>query len=511
MEGIVLLPMKRELLIVLCCSLIVISVGAQTQFMQYRYESGAISSEGYLRDGKPDGYWKTYYPHGQLKSEGNRKNYQLDSTWNFYSENGLIQRSITYGNDLKNGLERIYNDEGKCVEEYTYSGNLKNGPANWFYPTGELRKTGKFENNKEEGKATEYDRDGRIITLLTYRNGFIYTEEKINRYDSQAKRTGVWKDLYEDGKLQMEGNWQLGMKNGVFKFYTRKGDLEKLERYENDVLIIDEASTSILDIRKEYHANGTMREMGTYRNGKKQGNFRVYDEEGKESGGLLFDNDILVGEGMIDSLGRRVGDWKLFYPDGKLRAQGKYVVGLREGNWTYFFTNGKTEQTGAYKMDWPHGNWKWFYANGQLHREETYRNGKEDGSSVEYDTLGVIRNEGEFTAGARNGKWKLTVNDHTEEGQYLDGERDGLWVWYYGNGKRMFEGNYQSGIPIDRHKYWYENGQVEMTGKYEAGEMEGRWDFFDKNGFPSMQLDYKEGKVVRIDGQKIKLPDSENE
>jgi antitoxin component YwqK of YwqJK toxin-antitoxin module len=75
----------------------------------------------------------------------------------------------------------------------------------------------------------------------------------------------------------------------------------------------------------------------------------------------------------------------------------------------------------------------------------------------------------------------------------------------------MFEGNYQSGVPIDRHKYWYENGQVEMTGKYEAGEMEGRWDFFDKNGFPEMQLDYNEGKVVRIDGQKIKLPDNDDQ
>ena len=511
MERIVLPGMKRVLIIGLLSLLIAMSASAQLQFMQYRYENGSISSEGYLRDGKPDGYWKTFYPNGKLKSEGNRKNYQLDSTWNFYAETGIIQRSIAYAGDLKNGVERIYNEEGKCLEEYTYTSNIKSGPATWYYSTGERKKTGKFENNKEEGKATEFDRDGRIITLLTYRNGFIYTEEKINRYDSQAKRTGVWKDLYEDGKLQMEGNWQSGMKNGVFKFYTRKGDLEKLERYENDVLIIDEASTAILDIRKEYHPNGTMREMGTYRNGKKQGNFRVYDEEGKEKGGLLYDNDVLVGEGMIDSLGRRVGEWKLFYPDGRARAQGMYVAGFREGNWTYFFANGKTEQSGAYKMDWPHGNWKWYYANGQLHREDSYRNGKEDGSSVEYDTLGAIRNEGEFTAGARNGKWRLTVNDHIEEGQYLDGERDGLWIWYYGNGNKMFEGNYQSGIPIDRHKYWYENGQVEMTGKYEAGEMEGKWDFFDKNGFPEMQLDYKEGKVVRIDGQKIKLPDNDDQ
>ena len=503
--------MKGGVIISMLCWIAVSVLRAQPQFTQYRYENGMLSSEGTLRDGKPDGYWKTYYPTGQLKTEGNRKNFLLDSTWNFYSEKGIIQKSISYRDDVRNGLERIFDQEGRCVEEYIYENNIRSGIAKWYYPTGELKKTGYFENNKEEGKATEFERDGRVITLLTYKNGFIYTEEKINRYDSQAKRTGVWRDLYDDGKLRQEGNWLAGMKNGVFKFFNKKGELEKLERYENDVLIVDDASTAILDIRKEYHPNGSLKEMGTYREGKKQGNFRVYDEAGNETGGLLYDGNLLVGEGMIDSLGRRIGDWKLFYPDGKVRAQGKYVDGLREGNWTYFFTNGKTEQSGIYKMDWPTGSWKWYYFNGQLHREDMYRNGKEDGTSIEYDTLGTVINEGEFSAGARNGKWKLTVNDHIEEGQYLDGERDGLWVWYYGEGNKMFEGEFQSGIPVNRHKYWYVNGQVEMTGKYKGGEMDGRWDYYDTNGFPAMQLDYVEGKVVRINGQKIRLPETEEE
>lgn len=503
--------MRKKFIGMWCCLVFAMNMAAQMQFMQYRYDNGTVSSEGYLRDGKPDGYWKTFYPGGQLKTEGNRKNFKLDSTWNFYSEKGIIQKSITYAADLKNGTEKLFNAEGRCIEEYNYVNNIRNGRATWYYESGEVKKTAVFENNKEEGKATEYDRDGRVITLLTYKNGFIYTEEKINRYDNQGKRTGVWRDLYEDGKLQLDGNWSMGMKNGVFKFYTRKGDLEKLERYENDVLVIDEASTAILDIRKEYHSNGMIKEMGTFREGKKQGNFRLFDDTGKETGGQLYDNDLLMGEGMIDSLGRRIGEWKLFYTDGKLRAKGQYIAGMREGNWTYFYVNGRTEQTGVYKMDWPTGNWKWYYFNGQLHREEQYRNGKEDGISIEYDTLGVVINEGEFSAGARNGKWKLTVNDHIEEGQFVDGERDGLWVWYYGNGNKMFEGEFQAGIPIGRHKYWYDNGQVEMTGKYKAGEMDGRWDYYDLNGFPSMQLDYEEGEVVRINGQKIRLPQREEE
>ena len=93
----------------------------------------------------------------------------------------------------------------------------------------------------------------------------------------------------------------------------------------------------------------------------------------------------------------------------------------------------------------------------------------------------------------------------------MDGERDGLWTWYYGNGAKMFEGEFQSGIPMGKHKYWYDNGQIEMMGKYKAGEMEGRWDYFDNNGFPAMQLDYEEGSVTRINGQKIRLPQTQEE
>ena len=503
--------MVRTVGIVFFTVLQLVRLNAQPTRTQYRFENGIVSSEGTMRDGKPDGFWRTYYPNGQLKTEGNRRNFQLDSTWNFYAENGKLQKTIQYEKDIRKGQECIYDESGNKIEEYTNEANIKNGKALWFFATGEIKKQSQFVNNKEDGKAVEFDRDGRTITLLTYRNGFIYTEERINRYDEQGRRTGIWKDLYENGTVSIEGNWSSGMKNGVFKFFNRKGELEKLERYENDSVIVDEAATAILDIRKEYYSNGNIKQVGTYREGKKQGNFRIYDENGNETGGLLYDNDVLAGEGGIDSLGRRQGDWKLFYQDGTVRAKGNYVTGLREGPWTYFYSNARIEQSGIYKTDKPTGAWKWFFTNGQLHREDMYRNGKEEGTSIEYDSTGNVINEGEFVAGARNGKWKLTVNDHSEEGQFLDGERDGLWKWFYGNGERMFEGEFQSGVPVNRHKYWYDEGQVEMTGKYKAGEMEGRWDYFDNNGFPLMQLDYKEGVVVRIDGQKIRLPEQAEE
>jgi uncharacterized protein len=503
--------MKTQIIFLFCLLLSSIGAMAQGDFVQYRYESGVVSSEGYMRSGKPDGYWKTYYLDGGLKTEGNRKDFLLDSTWKFYREDSTLERVINYRSELKNGSEQLYNKKGKLIEEYTNQNGIKNGKANFYYETGELHKNINFINGKEEGKATEFDKDGRIITLLTYKSGFIYSEERINRFDYEGKRTGVWRDLYPDGTVKEDGNWTRGLRNGVFKFFNKKGELDRLEKYEDGVLVVDEAATAILDIRQEYYEDGKVKSDGPYRQGKRQGNFREYDTSGKEIGGALYDNDVKVGEGRIDSLGRRVGKWKLFYPDGKERAEGEYIAGLKDGPWVFYFSNGKMEQQGVYKDDQPTGHWKWFFSDGSVHRDELYRKGKEDGHAVEYDSLGKVINEGDYANGAKTGLWKLTVNDHTEEGEYVDGERNGLWTWYYGNGKKAFLGEFQVGIPVGKHKYWYENGQLSMTGSYQGGEMDGRWDYYETTGVLYLHIDYEAGLVKRINGQKIKLPENKDE
>ncbi len=510
-ELVLHIEMRRGFLITVLSLALGFAAKAQGQFMQFRYENGMISSEGWMKDGKPDGYWKTYYQDGGLKSEGNRKNFQLDSTWKFYREDSTLERSVTYYEDLRNGVEQLFNGKGKLIEEFINVNGVRNGEGKYYYDTGELKKVVMFANGKEEGKSIEYATDGRIITLLTYRNGFIYTEERINRFDEENKRTGVWRDLYPGGIVSEDGNWTKGLRNGVFKFYDKKGELEKLEKYQDGVLVIDEAVTAILDIRQEYDENGKVKSSGPYRQGRKQGNFREYDSGGNEIGGSLYDGDIKIGEGKIDSLGRRTGPWKLFYHDGTLRAEGAYIQGMKDGPWTYYFSNGKQEQKGVYKDDLPTGQWKWYYSNGSLHRDEMYRKGKEDGHAVEYDSIGNVINEGDFAYGMKSGMWKLTVNDHTEEGEYQDGERNGTWTWYHANGKKSFEGEFQAGIPVGKHRYWYESGQLNQVGSYEGGEMNGKWNYYEPNGIQVLQLEYEQGQVVRINGQKIKLPKNKSE
>ena len=73
-------------------------------FVQIFYpNNNQVSSEGIMRDGKPDAYWRTYYVTGVIKSEGKRTNFLLDSLWVFHNNKGDTLMKISYMFGKKNG------------------------------------------------------------------------------------------------------------------------------------------------------------------------------------------------------------------------------------------------------------------------------------------------------------------------------------------------------------------------------------------------------------------------
>ena len=71
-------------------------------YVRYTFENGVVSSEGYLKDAKPEGYWKSYYRNGNLKTEGNRVAHQLADRWKFYDEEGALTLTLDYQKGIKN-------------------------------------------------------------------------------------------------------------------------------------------------------------------------------------------------------------------------------------------------------------------------------------------------------------------------------------------------------------------------------------------------------------------------
>jgi antitoxin component YwqK of YwqJK toxin-antitoxin module len=476
----------------------------EKEFKQYFHENGKVSSEGMLLNGLPEGMWINYYPNGTVKSTGSRKNHELDSLWVFYSPEGIKTTAFTYLNGAKTGEATIYDKEGNISEIVKYENNVKQGEALYFFKTGELSKRVFFEKGKEQGEAFEYGKDGRIITLLKYDFGFIKREEKINRFDLEGRRQGLWIEFHKNGATAVEGNYNNGLKNGVFKNFDRDGNLLSLEKYENGLLVEDAEEIKVLDIQSTFYPDGSVRSSGGYnKNGEKEGIHRIYDGEGEVQGGEVYLNGTRVAEGIIDRSGYYQGFWKHYYPTGELRSEGEYVNSNKEGEWKFYFRNGKLEQKGKYLESKPHSNWVWYYENGQVLREETYRKGKEDGSSIEYSSEGETITSGEYANGLKEGEWFYKMGDHIETGGFLDGEKHGIWKHEYMNGKTAFIGEYVAGLEVGKHKYYFESGQLRQEGKYKSGLKDGDWKTFDEFGYITLVIKYKNGIEVKINGTKV--------
>ena len=163
---------------------------SKEEYTYFYYPNGQISSEGMMKNGKPDGYWKTYYVNGIIKSEGLRSSFELDSTWSFYNQKGEKTEQIDYKYGKKNGYSFTYsydkNPEGVVISRELYLNDKKQGKAFYYHSNGNIKEEVTYHDGKKQGPAKEYDENGKLIMLLEYHNNYLVSRERINRIDAQA-------------------------------------------------------------------------------------------------------------------------------------------------------------------------------------------------------------------------------------------------------------------------------------------------------------------------------------
>ena len=490
-----------------------------SSFVQFFYPNNQVSSEGLMRDGKPDRYWKTYYVTGVIKSEGKRTNFLLDSLWNFYNQAGELTECISYKIGEKSGYSNRYSynnpqnpGQPTLVSSELYVMGKKEGKSFYYYPTGELKLIVFYKNGKKQGLSREFSEDSTLITVVQYKNSYVVDRERLNRTDKEGNRQGTFRDYYENGKIKKEEHYLDNQLHGYYREFDGRGELVMALRYERGKIMeeIDEDLKEILDMKSTFDREGRLIFTGGYKEGVPVGIHRFFDTAGVVENAYLY-NELgqKVSEGIIDEQGKRKGNWTNFYPTGEVRAKGNYLDNQRSGNWTYYFIKGGIEQKGKFEKDRYRGIWNWYYPNGNKWREESYFNGREDGMFVEYDPVGKILTKGDYIGGEKEGEWIYQVGDHEERGSYVIGLREGTWNYYYSNGELKYEGSYSQGNPDKRHKYYYPDGTLKKEQYYELGIREKNWKKYDTEGNLVMTITYKNNEEQRINGVRIKLPESD--
>ena len=476
-------------------------VFSQTGYQAFTYPGGQVASEGMLRDGRPDGLWKTYYENGQLKSIGKRTDFLLDSTWVFFSEVGDTSLIVNYKRDLKNGPRFTFGKDDIVMEPFV--NDVRQGEGKRYDLKRHLIQTVTYKNGVEEGISPVFDTTGLLCEIITYKKGFVMTREAINRYDREGKKHGYWKTFFDDWSVHTECYYRHGMRDGFYKEYDEKGNLKKITKFVNDVEQVVESDMKPLVVQHEYYPNGKVKREASFRDGKREGVWREFDEQGNVLNSQTYQKGVLVGQGIVDTDGKRRGLYKEFYSDSTLRAEGVFVDGLRSGEWKFYYHNGQIQEIGSYQEGQPDGIWTWYYDNGQKQIEEQFFKGTPNGSYKEYDSRGNIIVTGTYFDGMKNGKWTEEIGDMRTQGEYRNDKQIGEWVSYYDNDKLAFKGTFNAGYPDGEHFFYYQNGRLREIQKYAAGVKHGDWKKYLDTGELYFTVTYDQGKEVKYDGEAL--------
>src|ERR1035437_2515716 len=114
-------------------------------YQVFKYPNGTVSSEGLIKIGKPEGFWKSYYVTGVKKSEGKRTNFLLDSIWVFYDQTGDTIEKISFMGGKKNGYYLRYKKDAAnglyIWSKELFAGDKKEGTAFIYFPEGKIQQT----------------------------------------------------------------------------------------------------------------------------------------------------------------------------------------------------------------------------------------------------------------------------------------------------------------------------------------------------------------------------------
>lgn len=503
-----LAPMKKQWLLFIAVCFLFLSTKAQEPtvtdgFVTFSYPSGAKSSEGTLRDGKPDGWWVSYSENGNKISEGNRKNFLLDSLWTFYDDNGEKMMTVWYQKGKKEGDQTIFK-----TDEYTvthWESDTIIGLVRTFDKSGWLKSTVPYVDGKPHGLAKTYTADGLVVAITKYYHGVMSRTERINRTDNAGLKQGAWKYFWENGNLRLEGNYLNDKKHGFFKLYDIDGNFISVSKYDHDELVEDAKETRQLEKRTAYHSNGRPSIIATYYQDQPEGIRREFDTAGKIIKGYVFENGWVRYEGITDFNGQRQGLWKEYYPTGELRSKGKYKNSKPIGDWYFYFTDKSIEIEGTYNNK---GNkqdqWVWYYPSGDTMIVANYEDDDLDGRYVEYDEAGQPLVVGTYIAGYEEGTWYYRNGTAVETGTYEGGKREGLWKSTFNGTQTSFEIRYEQDVRTGKYVAYWENGNIKAMGKYENGLQDGSWTYYNEDGILFLTTIFKDGKELKWNNYTIK-------
>jgi antitoxin component YwqK of YwqJK toxin-antitoxin module len=200
--------------------------------------------------------------------------------------------------------------------------------------------------------------------------------------------------------------------------------------------------------------------------GRKTGFWRKTDNTG-----------LKVYEGRFEA-GVPAGEFRYFYPDGKVKTVSFFSDGGRRARTVSYFKNGNMMARGNYLDEKKDSTWQFFSeTDGSLRSEENYLAGLKEGVSKIFLSGNVLSETFTWKGGVQEGSWTLYYSDgkFKARGAYRNGDKDGHFTFYFATGQTMITGSYLEGHQDGKWTYFSEKGEVVKWETYEKGVLLDKW------------------------------------
>jgi antitoxin component YwqK of YwqJK toxin-antitoxin module len=317
---------------------------------------------------------------------------------------------------------------------------------------------------------------GRYISYFL--NGSIESKGQFMNNET----TGVWEFFYETGNLKMRGILRQNSNFGLWEYYYEGGQ-KSMEGTINGKFKEGEW--------KIFYESGVVKEIGKYVTNKREGIWKSYFEDGALRGEIEYKDDHgrhteyyhsgkVLAEGPKSGT-KNVGRWRYYVEeDGTLQSEGDFSDGKKNGEWKFYYPSGKIGSSGFYENDESTGKWIYYFEDGTISSEGEYVGGKKNGYWNAMNKTGSRKSEityangsGEYREFYSDGKLKV-------KGQIIDGKNQGKWEYFFQDGKKEGECEFDKGKGT--YYGFYPSGTLQTKGQIEDDLRVGTWEIYEEDG-----------------------------
>ncbi|MBK6698936.1 MAG: hypothetical protein IPG55_03375 [Saprospiraceae bacterium] len=191
---------------------------------QFYFANGQLGNEGFFKDNKKIGRFKSWYDNGQIEADWDNLNGNENGFIQCWFKNGKIKKVGTLINGIENGIHKTWFENGQQESEGNFMEGKKEGLWKYWNETLEYKERnyhndsldgqtkeiyndnsqvlGQYKNSKEFGKWIWKDSIGNITQIAFYNTG-VYDGITVQSYPNGNKRKEI---NYKKGKIISEKN-----------------------------------------------------------------------------------------------------------------------------------------------------------------------------------------------------------------------------------------------------------------------------------------------------------------